>query len=74
MPSRPVLIGRGLVTHTPTNNQHQRHNNVTTTSQQDVEQTASTNQNLNQQTHPQHPTPHNTKGYTPGERANITHK
>ena len=39
MPSRPVLIGRGLVTHTPPTND-----------------TASTTQNLNQQTHPHTPT------------------
>src|SRR4051794_13028243 len=39
MPSRPVLIGRGLVTHTPTTRTTRTKN-------------ASTIQNLNQQTHP----------------------
>src|ERR1700750_1456746 len=44
MPSRPVLIGRGLVTHTPTH----PHKNQPRQSKT----TASTIQNLNQQTHP----------------------
>jgi hypothetical protein len=41
MPSRPVLIGRGLVTHTPTHHKKTH---------------ASTTQNLNQQPTPHHPT------------------
>ena len=53
MPSRPVLIGRGLVTHTPTNKNHRATTRAT--------KTASTTQNLNQQptqqTHHTTPTP-----------------
>src|SRR5262245_1043586 len=49
MPSRPVLIGRGLVTHT--------HHKTTTRAKPPTRGTttrdASTIQNLNQQTHPQ---------------------
>ncbi len=51
MPSRPVLIGRGLVTHTPTKpTATTNKNKVVTTPRRTA--TASTNQNLNQQTHP----------------------
>src|SRR4029079_13849020 len=46
MPSRPVLIGRGLVTHNP----HKTTTKQTTNSPSPG--AASTTQNLNQQTHP----------------------
>ena len=60
MPSRPVLIGRGLVTHTPTKPTTTT-TNVTNDATTSVEQTASTNQNLNQQTHPQNTPPRSTQ-------------
>ena len=47
MPSRPVLIGRGLVTHQNTKARAKK------------QKLASTIQNLNQQTHPQTPTGNN---------------
>ena len=68
MPSRPVLIGRGLVTHThPTKNHpHTQNETVRGTANprnNDTRTAASTIQNLNQQTHhPPQPTRGNTNG------------
>src|SRR3954447_12197842 len=67
MPSRPVLIGRGLVT--PHTEPHRTTRTTrTTTPRQATKKPASTIQNLNQQTHP--PTPEQHTGQ-PGETGPV---